>query len=419
MQLTVSRTDSQLINATWLHNEQSHSLPQSLRRQSKVTNRNSRFIIRSGILLKGSKFKFPIQDFFVFVTPTKIEIRNQPEGDFPKIEFIARLNSSDVDIGIKLSDIKTVESQILYTRLLFAINESESIVLLNQGEFPLEIKTDQGFVSNLEEIEYRAKFFRKLRFVEKFFNTKFYLPNVISGDEARILEVIYRGLTEGEFLIAAGDSVNIPNFQIQPNTLKTPPFSKPGVFNYKFESEEIALFGKYLPVGKISISIEKSGVANPHIIRNLNDGDIVSKIKLAVFDYQVKHRFEKYADTERLLKNKQKLAQFKNLLKKEESEFLVSLLDKPLTEITGKSAVGIVEGLLQYYDFPDRFSVLKPNLEENQWRVPIALTYPKHEPIWLADTFVDVETGKVEMSVSFKELLEKGKKKAKEFFSAV
>lgn len=417
MQLTVSRTDSQLINATWLHSEQPDSLSQSLRGQSKTINKNSQFKIRSTILLKGSKFKFPVQDFVVSVSSTKIEMINQSHGNFPKIKFIAGLDSPDVDIGVGLPDMKTVESQILYTRLLFAINESESIVLSNQNATPLEIKIGQGFVTNLEEIEYRAKFFRKLRFVEKFFNTRFYLPNVISADEARILEVIYRGLTEGEFLVAAGDSVSIPNFQIQLDTLSKPPFSKYGEFNYKIESEEIALFGKYLPVGKISISIEKSGVANPRALRHLNDGDIIPQLKLAVFDYQIKHHFEKYADPNRLLKNKQKLNHFKNTLYQEESEFLVSLLDKPLTEITDRSAVEIIEGLLQFYDFPDRFSVLKPKLEEGQWRVPIALTYPKHESIWLEDVYVDVKTGKVEINTSFDELLKKGKMKAKEVFS--
>ncbi len=88
-------------------------------------------------------------------------------------------------------------------------------------------------------------------------------------------------------------------------------------------------------------------------------------------------------------------------------------------EFIDDEVLEILEALLQHYDFPDRFSVLKPKLEENRWRVPIALTYPKHEPICLEDALVDVKTGKVEMKISFDELLKKGKKKAKEFFSAV
>ncbi len=163
---------------------------------------------------------------------------------------------------------------------------------------------------------------------------------------------------------------------------------------------------------------ERAAIANPRILENYEKNAVIPSLRLSVYDYQIHHRFEKYVDSQRLLKNKQKLEQFKNDLRKKESEFLVKLLDEPLSqEMTDKIVIEIIEGLLQYYDFPDRFSVLKPKLEENYWRVPIALTYPKHEPIWLADAFVDARTGKVEMKISFNELLKKGKKKAKEVFS--
>lgn len=411
------RNESQQINATWLHSSQSHSFPQSLNSQSSSVSSKSHFSIRSKVLLNDSKFQIPVQDFIVSISPSKVQMLNQPKGNFPKIELIANLNSPNVDIGIKLSDTRTVESQILYTRLLFAINESKSIVLLTQNGTPLEIATGQGFRIDLKQMKYRAKLFRKLSFIEKFFNTKFYLPNLISEDEVRILEIVYRGLTEGEFLIAVGDFIKIPNFQLEADTLRKPPFSKYGRFSYKIESEEIALFGKYLSVGKISVDIEKSGIANPRDIRNLKDGDIVPQMKLSVFDYQIKHRFEKYTSSEKLLRNKQKLEKFKKELKNEESDILVDLINEPLTEIVEGSAVEIVEGLLQFYDFPDRFSVLKPKLEKNQWRIPIALTYPRQKPILLTDALVDVRTGKVEMKISFDELLKQGKKKAREIFS--
>ncbi|CAN5464913.1 hypothetical protein BH20ACI1_BH20ACI1_07940 [soil metagenome] len=102
-------------------------------------------------------------------------------------------------------------------------------------------------------------------------------------------------------------------------------------------------------------------------------------------------------------------------------EFVESIekpnVNKSSLQISDKSAVEAIEKLLQDKDFPDRFSVLLPKLQENKWKVPIALTYPKQEPILLTDAFVDVRTGKVEMKISFDELLKKGKKKAKEVFS--
>ena len=102
-------------------------------------------------------------------------------------------------------------------------------------------------------------------------------------------------------------------------------------------------------------------------------------------------------------------------------EFVESIeepeVNESVSKINDKSAVEAIEKLLQDKDFPDRFSVLKPELQNNKWKVPIALTYPNHEPILLTDAFVDVKTGKVEMKISFDELLKKGKKKAKEAFS--
>ena len=102
-------------------------------------------------------------------------------------------------------------------------------------------------------------------------------------------------------------------------------------------------------------------------------------------------------------------------------EFVESIeeptLNKSALQINDKSAVEAIEKLLQDKDFPDRFSVLIPELQKNKWKVPIALTYPKHKPILLTDAFVDVRTGKVEMKISFDELLKKGKRKAKEVFS--
>lgn len=416
MNLALSRIESQQINASWLNNSQPHFFPHKTNSKFYKTG-NARFNISSRIILKGSEINIPKQNFLVSVNPNKIELESLPEGNFPKIKFIANMDSPSVEIGIKLSDKKNVESEILFTRLLFAIRESESLTLLNQNENPLDIRIEQRLFTNFEELEYRAKFFRKLAFIENFFRTKFQLPNSVSEDEVRITEVIYKGLTEGEFTIPTGDYIEIEDFLIEKNTLNKPPFSKYGNFTYKFDSEKIQLFGKFLSVGKIIINIEKAGIANPRVIRSLKVGDKISRFKLSIFDFQIKHIFEKYFNNEKLLRNKQKLEKFRRELRSNEPESLVNLMNEPLTEISKNSAMEIMGGLLHYYDFPDRLSVLQPKLEENQWRVPIALTYPKYKAVWLEDAFVDVKTGDVKLKISFDELLKRGRLKAKEVFS--
>ncbi|MGI8640688.1 MAG: hypothetical protein ACR2MG_12185 [Pyrinomonadaceae bacterium] len=263
---------------------------------------------------------------------------------------------------------------------------------------------------------YRAKLFRKLRFLEEVFKTTFIVPECITANDAKQVEVLFRGLIEGEFTIPIDKSITVFNYEVKKSDLQNKSLPEKKSFTTEF-NEDLLVLGKFFPIGKMIFSLDRASVANPRIVRNVKVGDVIPSLRLNVFDSQVRHRFEKYSQPERLLKNKQRLERFKNALHNEESDFLVSLVDEPLAEITATLAVEIVEGLLQYNDFPDRFSVMKPELVKNRWKVPIALTYPKLEPILLADAFVDVKTGKVKMKISFDELLKRGKKKAKEVFS--
>lgn len=261
-----------------------------------------------------------------------------------------------------------------------------------------------------------AKLYRKLKFIEEFFNTTFNLPNEISWLEVAQVEMLFCGITEGEFSTPAGNSVTIFNYRLTKDDLENISVPRKKKFSFTF-TEDLLVLDKFFSVGKIIFELKKSSIANPRILKNYTIGEIVPNLRLNVFDYQVNHRFEKYLNKERLIKNKKKLRQFKAALKEKEPQFLINLLNESLIEINRKSAVEIIEGLLQYHDFPDRFAVLKPELQNDRWKISIALTYPEHEPILLTDAFVDVRTGKVEMEMSFDELLKKGRKKAKEAFS--
>ncbi len=263
----------------------------------------------------------------------------------------------------------------------------------------------------------RAKISRKLRFLELFFKTKFNLPVEFDANDIRQIEILFRGIIEGEFSIPNDGSITVFNYNPSKKDLQNTSVSQKRAFTFEL-NDDLLVLGKFFSIGKMTAKVEKGSIANPNIFKNYVKGEAIPSVRLNNFDYQEYYSFEKYSNSARLLKNKQKFEQFKNDLRKEESEFLVDLLDETLAqEIPSKIAVEIVEGLLQYYDFPDRFSVLEPKLEENQWRVPIGLTYPNQKPIWLTDAFVNVRTGRVEMKISFGELVKKGKKKAKEVFS--
>lgn len=367
------------------------------------------------------KFLFPVQKFSLRQKDRVVFIENFPINSFPKLEIV--LEEDNSVYGVKNFKVRpsdnSVQGEILYTRF-FLTTADEKKCSLNFKDTrlaPFNFNFSDMTLEEKKRMLHRAKFFRKLGFIERVFEkTKFNIPENITPIEGQQIEILFRGLTEGEFINPSATVVTIYNYKVSRQDLQNNFLFAKREFSLEF-NEKFFILGRFFEVGKVIVKVEKASVANPRKIKAIKENEIIDELRLNVYDSQIRYIFEKYNNAERLSKNKQKLEQFKDYLQNEEPTFLVSLLDEPLAEINDKSAIEILEALLQYYDFPDRFSVLKPSLEKNQWRVPIALTYPQHEPIWLADAFVEVRTGKVEMKISFDELLRKGKKKAKEVFS--
>ncbi len=366
----------------------------------------------------------PEQRFSFLQKDNCIIFQNHPINSFPNIEIVLEKKKTKVEIKdfkVERSD-NSVQGELLYTRIFLMLSEIKkcSVYIKNIGFPPFNFSFAELPTEEKNNMLRRAKLARKLRFLEIFFKTKFNLPQApeeFDGKDIRHTEILFRGIIEGEFSISDDSPIIILNYKLSQVDLQSPFIPQKREFTFESD-EDLLVLGKLFSIGKITCKVKKGSIANSHIFKNYETGEMIPSLRLNNFDYRVHYRFERYANSERLLKNRQKLDYFKNNLQKEEPDFLVNLLDETLAqEITEKLAIEIVEGLLQYYDFPDRFSVLKPKLEKTKWRVPIGLTYPKHELIWLADAFVDIKTGKVEMKIAFEELLKKGKKKAKEVFS--
>lgn len=416
MQLETSKTISPKVNTNLLQSDFSN-ITQILERKSLSASRHP-FVNFRGHISIGDLI-FPIQKFSIREKENLIFVENFPENSSPKIEMvlekrhILKVNQFNVSLSEN-----TVQGEILYTRFILAIANSKNCFLhFSDIDFtPFKF----SFIEAKFEIKpmlYRANLFRKLGFIENVFErTKFYVADTITSHEVQQTEILFRGLTEGEFVNPSDSFVTIYNYRVKKEDLENNFLFAKREFSVEF-SENFFLLGRFFDVGKIIVKVEKASVVNSRKISNVKENEIISELKLNVFDSQIHYIFEKYTDSERLSKNRLKLQRFRNTLEDKEPKFLSSLLDDPLSEINDKSATETLEALLQYYDFPDRFSVLKPELQNNRWKVPIALTYPKHEPLLLTNAFVDVKTGKVEMKISFDELLKKGKKKAKEAFS--
>jgi hypothetical protein len=104
------------------------------------------------------------------------------------------------------------------------------------------------------------------------------------------------------------------------------------------------------------------------------------------------------------------LEEFSAKLQREEPRELVRLLTEPLiSDVSSGRARQIVNGWLQFYEFPDRYCPQEPLLEENRWRVPIWITYPDRLGAWVQDVFIDLKTGVLNSPVSPEELRRIGK----------
>lgn len=417
MQLITSKTISPRVNTSLLQSDFSDMF-RRLERKHRSASLHSFINFRGQISI--GEFLFPVQKFSLREKDKFIFIENFPTNSFPKIEIVLEKSSvlNVKEFNISPSD-KSVQGEILYTRFFLIISDMKkcSLHFSDIDISPFNFKFFGISSEEKKRIIYRAKLFRKLGFIEKVFErTKFVVPDNITPNEAQQIEILFRGLTEGEFTNPSDSFVTIYNYRIDKSDLENNFLFSKREFSVEF-NESFFILGRFFKVGKIIVKVEKASVANPAKLRNLKENEIISELRLNVFDSQIRYIFEKYNDNARFKKNKQKLEQFKSLLQKEEPDYLIFLLDESLAEINDKSAAETMEALLQYYDFPDRYSILMPELEENRWKVPIALTYPKREPIFLTDAFVDVRTGKVEMEISFDELLKKGKRKAAEALS--
>lgn len=417
MEITTSGTTLPQVTADFLYSDFS-AVARDLERKHKSTSLQP-FINLRGQIYAGD-YRFPIQRFSLQKNENLVLIENFPTDSFPKINIVLEIVDSSLKVeefNIRASD-SSVRGSLLYTRLLLLTGDTQKCSLhFKDIDFqPL----DFGFfaVSQQErgKLIYLAKIIHKLSFLEEFFKIKFIVPEYITPNDSKQIEILFRGVTEGEFTTVAGNSITVFNYKVTDEDLQNLSMPQKKSFSFEFD-EDLMVLGKFFPIGKMTFSANKAAIANPRGLWNFKAGDIVPQLRLSIFDYQVKHSFEKYFNKERLLKSRQKLEQFKNILRKDEPEFLVNLLDELLPEIDDKSAIEIVTGWLQYYDFPDRYTVGEPILEGDKWRVPILLTYPKEKSIWIEDAFVNSKTGIVEIKSSVEQLRKKGKKKAEEVFS--
>ena len=378
-----------------------------------------RLSFRAQVRLPESNFRMPFQKFCIRQSHNEVILESESHDDFPTVRFVIN-ESNDSVVTVPKPATKSSLSEVLYTGFFLELMRSKSFSLVGEkDEIFFELRNGGYTDEQWDRIEYRSKLFHKVLFIEKMFGIQFEVPENIVWREAMAIETLFRGLTEGEFTFPAGKNFRVPFNTLGTADFDSPPFSAPGAWTYSLPDEVEVVFGLEFQVGKRTITAQRARLGNPRILTEIRAGNPPSDIRIDILDHSVTCRFEKYLDDERLKQNRAKLNKFKAFLSTFEPTDLVARLQQPLASIPSDVAVEIIQGILQFYDFPDRFGISAPILEMNRWHSKIGLYYSENEPIWLANVYVDRSSGQVDSDITFEELLSTGRRRAKEVVGAL
>ncbi len=378
-----------------------------------------------GLLVVNTKPEINLeQDFLVAYDGDNITIKNQPKNSHPVflIELTGDLLAEQ--FGLKRNFVgpsdNSVDAGIWWTRLLFSLDQADkfSIKSLNNidlvsGRFPALTKSEK--VSLLHS----ARVYRKLKYIEDYFDVKFALRDRILHDEVRLIDMVFRAVTESKFLLRESKCVfyQVPSTEID---IKVPPFDSPGKFS-RIVGPDITLFGQKLNVGDITVSLEKAVLADPKVIRHIQEGKNKSlDIRFEILDNQITYCFERYSKQSKK-QRMSKLELYKKSLIREEPKELVDLIDKALQkDVSAEEALQIAAGWQQYNDLPDRYCPQEPEFDAkmNAWRVPIYLVYTGINGDKVGELFIDYKTGKIVSHTPIKEMRSKGLSIAKKMLNA-
>ena len=371
--------------------------------------------------IPGAGFTIPEQGFSSRPTEAGLVLESHPERPWPKIliELQSTLPQSKVERLLVQASDDTVSAELLRTRVVFAIAmATEWFLHIDHLVAKVEHQHGRYTEANEKQIRYKAKIFRKLKYIEETFGLCFSVPETISSDEVQRIETMFRGITEGEFRGRA----NAMSFKLLPSMidLSKPPFSGVGEFSYEVGAP-IKLFDQQVPAGRFTVHLEKAELANPRVVQHIRKGSREPiEVRFEVLDNQVVYRFEDYMRQPRQ-HLRQRLDQFKEELALEEPRELVDLVDQHIQDdVSGREATQIAVGWTFYSHLPDRYCPQEPEIDDTtgHWRVPIWLVYASGEGGPVGEVMIDKKTGEIVRHTPIDELRGKGLALAEKILNA-
>jgi hypothetical protein len=357
--------------------------------------------------------RIPELNLRITMTETDLIIETDPTNRYLKLRIELPIkNQEETQVRkfhLEPSD-KTVEGGVIFSRAAFALTEAGRGLLYVQEISEEPLSFDANPLSELKKrmLLYRAKTLRKLQYIQDVFNVRFMLPDLISSEEANQIEIVFRGITEGEFSTRSMDATFL--IDSQDINLDNPPFSGIGQFDAGI-GNKIELFGQQLSVGPMSVHLERAELANPRVVDQVLKGSDKSiAVRFEVLDNQMRFRFENYAQIpkEDLVKRLEDYKQ--QLLFDEPRELADSVTSFLANDVSSFEASQIAVGWQFYNGLPDRFCPQEPELDEaaGQWHVPIWLVYTGGEGGLVGALIIDKKTGAIISHTPIEEILSKG-----------
>ncbi len=365
-----------------------------------------RFESSGHLIIPDQPFSIPEQTFVFRRVRDKIIVESQPTNSWPKIYIEFSSNLEGRDFALHLAD-DSVDGWLLYTRVNFLLAKAGAFSILADSGDEIGSRFKIDFDKNFFQL---ARISRKLKFIETVFNLRFSLPDIFSSEDLSNLEIVFRGITEGEFSVRASD-FTFPSMPPSDIDLTKPPFDGCGSISRAIGSQ-IKLFGEQLPTGSVMVHLEKAELANPIVVRHIRNGfKEPVDVRFEVLDNQIVYRFEDYVRQPREHLT-QRLERFKQQLALEEPKDLVDLIDESLQkDVSSEEANQIAMGWTQYNDLPDRFCPQDPEIDPatGHWRVPLWLVYTGGEGGPVGEIIIDSRNGKIIHHTPIEELYSKGK----------
>lgn len=345
---------------------------------------------------------FPEQGFILRRHEDRVVIENQPAPSWPKIQIECSSDLTVKGFALQVAD-DTVDGWLLHTRVSFSLLKAGEF-FLRSTDLPRDIVS--RFDVELDQTFFRlAKIARKLKFVEETFDVRFSLPDKFPAEDLSNLEIVFRGITEGQFSVRSPD-FTFPSVSGSYLDLTKPPFEGCGPISAEF-ADRLTLFGERLQVGPMEVHLEKAELANPRVAEHIRkgSGELVD-VRFEVLDNQVVYRFRDYVRqplTERL-------EQFKRDLALEEPPEMVRLVAASLQgDVSELEAGQIAMGWTFYSNLPDRYCPQQPEIDPStgHWRVPIWLVYASGGGGHVGDLLIHKKTGVIVSHTSIEELRSK------------